>query len=883
MTAKFRVDATVTHAHPECGNGVTWSLELRRGATRQRLAAGIAQGPQEVKVHRIEHLAIQAGDLVSLLIGPRDGNHACDLTTIELKLTSTGDGEQTWDLAGDVSSDVLAGNPHADRFGNQGIWHFYTEPDKGGSETGPVIPAGSLLARWQLASNADEKRKLADDVQKLLTSGPPAGTGSPDVMLYRQLASLGGPLFGRIPRVRAGETLTKVSRANAQSLNPGMDRAEWGLDPARFGKHPSGRAIDAASLCVHAPSVITVRLPADLCSGCELVTTGVLDKDTGAMGSVQLEVVAGKPRRESGLLPSEVMVTVANGQWTANNQRTSYATPIIVNEKSATRQRIESAFDDFRRLFPAALCYTKIVPVDEVVTLTLFYREDDQLARLMLNETQQARLNRLWDELHYISQDALSLVDAFAQLMEYATQDADPKVFEPMRKPINDRAAAFRQHLIDTRPKHLDALLDFAGRAYRRPLTEAESQDLRALYGKMRKQEIPHDEAFRLLLARVLVAPAFLYRVEKPGPGAGQGPISDWEVASRLSYFLWSTQPDEELRQAAAAGRLSDPKTLVAQMRRMLHDPKTRRLATEFACQWLHIVDFDHLDEKSERHFPTFAGLRGAMYEESIQFFTDLFQNDGSVLDILNADYTFLNEPLAKHYGIPLRQASQPAGQPASADPRSGWHRVDGIKQYGRGGILGQATTLAKQSGASRTSPILRGNWISEVLLGERLPRPPKGVPVLPEDEAATDGLTVRQLVEKHSSDAKCAVCHRRIDPFGFSLEGFDAIGRRRAKDLGDRLIDTRVKAMDGAQFDGLDGLRTYLLTVRGEAFVRQFCRKLLGYALGRSVQLSDEPLLTLMQSELKAKNHHFVSAVEVIIRSRQFREIRGRETAYLE
>jgi hypothetical protein len=206
---------------------------------------------------------------------------------------------------------------------------------------------------------------------------------------------------------------------------------------------------------------------------------------------------------------------------------------------------------------------------------------------------------------------------------------------------------------------------------------------------------------------------------------------------------------------------------------------------------------------------------------------------------------------------------------------------VGGIKRYGRGGILGQATTLAKQSGASRTSPILRGNWISEVLLGERLPRPPKGVPLLPEDEAATEGLTVRQLVEKHSSDSRCAVCHRRIDPLGFSLEGFDAIGRRRDKDLGGRPIDTRAKTMDGAQFDGLGGLRDYLLTTRGEAFLRQFCRKLLGYALGRSVQFSDEPLLALMQSELKTKNHHFVSAVEAIVRSRQFREIRGRETAY--
>ena len=211
------------------------------------------------------------------------------------------------------------------------------------------------------------------------------------------------------------------------------------------------------------------------------------------------------------------------------------------------------------------------------------------------------------------------------------------------------------------------------------------------------------------------------------------------------------------------------------------------------------------------------------------------------------------------------------------------WRRVDGVKKYSRGGILAQATTLAKQSGASRTSPILRGNWISEVLLGEKLPKPPKGVPLLPDDEAATEGLTVRQLVEKHVSDPKCAVCHRRIDPFGFSLEAFDAIGRHRDKDLGDRPIDTHVKTMDGAEFDGLDGLRNYLLTKRRDAFVRQFCRKLLGYALGRAVQLSDEPLLTEMQNELAAQRLQVDVAVETIVRSRQFREIRGTETAFEE
>ena len=295
---------------------------------------------------------------------------------------------------------------------------------------------------------------------------------------------------------------------------------------------------------------------------------------------------------------------------------------------------------------------------------------------------------------------------------------------------------------------------------------------------------------------------------------------------------------------------------------------KTRRLATEFACHWLHIDDFEHLDEKSERHFPTFADFAARWPRNRFCFLPICFSTAVRCSNILDADYTFLNEPLARHYGIPGVTGPE-------------WRRVDGVKKFSRGGVLAQATTLAKQSGASRTSPILRGNWISEVLLGERLPKPPKGVPPLPDDEAATEGLTVRQLVEKHVSDPKCAVCHRRIDPYGFSLEAFDAIGRHREKDLGDRPIDTRVTAMDGAEFDGLDGLRNYLLTKRRDAFLRQFCRKLLGYALGRAVQLSDEPLLTEMQSELAANDYKVDAAVETIVRSRQFREIRGMETAF--
>jgi hypothetical protein len=856
MTA--RVEAGVTHAHPECGNGVTWMLELRRGTTRQRLAAGTAQGDKLVKVGPVESVSMQKGDVIALLIGPRDGNHSCDLTAIELTITADDKERTAWSLSQDVSPDILAGNPHDDRKGNKDVWHFFGEPDKDAGPMAPVIPAGSLLAKWRAAAGG-ERSKLAGEVQALLMGAAPAAKESADAVLHRQLTATNGPLFSSIFRKPTGEKPLK---------DPAPAAGHWGLDPALFGKHPDGTVIDAASLCVKAPAMMTLRLPADLAAGAELVTSATLDPRTGVDGSVQAQAVPGKPAGGAALTPGGTTVSNANGTWTDNNQRVTFAAPILVARDGAASGRIEAAFAHFRDLFPVALCYTKIVPVDEVVTLTLYHREDDHLARLMLDDAQVARLDRMWDELHYISHDAPALVDALEQLLQFATQDGDPRPFEHLKKVFGDRAAAFSKLLVDTEPKHLDALIAFAGKAYRRALTEAESRDLRGLYARLRAQEINHEDAFRLTLARVLVAPAFLYRAEKPVAGAAQGPVSDIELASRLSYFLWASQPDDELRAVAASGRLRDPSVLKAQTQRMLRDAKTRRLAIEFACQWLHISDFDHLDEKSERHFPTFLKLRGDIYEESIRFFTDLFQNNGTVLGILDADHTFLNEALARHYGIPGVTGAE-------------WRRVEGVKKYGRGGILGQAATLAKQSGASRTSPILRGNWVSEVLLGERLPRPPKDVPQLPDDPEAFAGLTVRQLTEKHSSDARCAVCHTRIDPFGFSLEAFDAIGARREKDSTGHTIDTRTKTKDGVEMEGLEGLRNYLLIVRRDAFVKQFCRKLLGYSLGRAVQLSDEPLLADLMSALKAKDYQLHVAIDMITSSRQFREIRGVGSAY--
>jgi hypothetical protein len=617
-----------------------------------------------------------------------------------------------------------------------------------------------------------------------------------------------------------------------------------------------------ADLHVQAPSVTEVRIPAAHAKDAEFVVMVRLPPDGDPETVLQAQISTSKPDKLTSLTASRADSAMAKGQWSDNNLRTTHSAPILVHDGSAARRRFEAAFDDFRQLFPTALCYTKIVPVDEVVTLTLFHREDVELKRLMLDDAQSAALDRMWDELRFVSEAPLKQVDVFEQLFQFATQDANPSVFEPMRAPITRDAEAFQKQLVEVEPRHVQAVLDFATRAWRRPLTDAEQSELRALYHRLRSQDLPHAAAVRMLLARVLVAPAFLYRGEKAAHGPKAAPVNDWELATRLSYFLWSSAPDAELSSLAASGKLHEPDVLAAQMRRMMKDARVRRLATEFGCQWLHIRDLDTLDEKSERHFPTFVSLRGAMLEEAVRFFTDLFQEDRSVLSLLDADHSFVNGALAKHYGLAVKT--------------DGWQRVDGLRARGRGGILGFAATLAKQSGASRTSPILRGNWLSEVVLGDKLPRPPKGVPVLPDE--APPGLTERQLIERHSSDAKCAACHRRIDPFGFALEGFDAIGRARTQDAAGLPIVTRTTLANGTEIEGLDGLRSHLLSDRRDDFLRQFCRKLLGYALGRGVQLSDKPLLATMLARLKETDYRTGSVIALIVQSPQFREVRGRD-----
>ncbi len=813
------IEAHVQDRH-SCGNGVRWILQHRRGNREQVLRTGVVDPGQMAPIESLDEFKVSSGDLVSIVIDARDGNHACDLTEIELRLTEIGGSERHWSLGEDCADSILEGNPHADQHGHLEVWHFYTGTDEQATDPSSAIPEDSILAQWLKAENATVAGELGQRLEEFLTEGLPENVSVADRRLVETMRDPTGPLFARVDQA--------AFMVFASDPRPELPE-DWGIDPALFDEE--------GNLVVSAPSSLPFRLPAALVDGAEFVVTGQLDGDGG---SVQLGLSSGSSEPSEELVPG---------------------VPVVVSPGSLAEKHVLRSFADFRDLFPAAMCYARVVPIDEVVTLILYHREDEHLARLMLDEDEKRRLDRLWDELAYVSHDAFRIEVALEQILEFATQDADPRKFAPMLEPVAAGAKAFRHRLRATEPGHVDALLAFAARAYRRPLTPEEEHGLRAFYHSLRQEALDHEAAFRLTLARIFAAPAFLYRAEEPVSGVKQGPVSPWEQATRLSYFLWASTPDAELTAAAASGNLNQPDVIAAQARRLLGDARTRRLAIEFACQWLHLRDFDQFDEKNERLYPEFAGLRGAMYEEAIRFFTDLMQNNGSILSILEADHTFVNADLRAFYGLPEKPSST----------TETWYRVESLRSHGRGGILGMAATLAKPSGASRTSPILRGNWVAETLLGERLPDPPAGVPQLP--EAVPQGLSERAMIERHSSDPACAKCHDRIDPYGFALESFDTIGRAR----NDKALDTRTRLPDGTEIEGLAGLRQYLVGDRREAFVRQFCRKLLGYALGRGVSLSDRPLLDEMMIKLEASDYRFHTAVECIVRSRQFREIRGR------
>ena len=395
-----------------------------------------------------------------------------------------------------------------------------------------------------------------------------------------------------------------------------------------------------------------------------------------------------------------------------------------------------------------------------------------------------------------------------------------------------------------------------AHRAFRRPVTNADLQPLYGFYEKARATG-DFENGIQAAIEAMLVSPEFLFRIEQDPRGALPGTphrITDVELASRLSFFLWSTMPDDELLDLAERGGLSEPSALERQVRRMLDDPRADALVSNFAGQWLQLRTIATL-RPDPVILPFDEALRQAFLTETTLFVSSIFREDRSLLDLLDGDYTFLNQRLAEHYGIPRVYGSQ-------------FRRVT-LTDPNRRGLLGQGSVLTVTSYPNRTSVVQRGKWILENLLGTPPPPPPPDVPEL---KAAPHGkpLSLREQMQEHRSNPTCAACHARMDPIGFALENYDAVGQWRTKDAG-APIDASGRLPDGTEFTGPDGLRQLLMTKYRDDFVRTATEKLLTYALGRGIEYYDGPTIRSIDRDAARDNYRMSSLILAVVKSAPF------------
>jgi hypothetical protein len=569
------------------------------------------------------------------------------------------------------------------------------------------------------------------------------------------------------------------------------------------------------------------------------------------------------------------------------------------------RAKYEAAFARFSRVFPTAFCLKergRFYPINTMDrerylgaglhSALGYFRDDTPLIELILDDKGKHELETLWHEFEFIGDytlrnytqfigtNARRVADKRESSQGFAAEAAiiaqrdltlrrtnaetDPRIFEAIRQYFdnaNTRIRAIEKARLAAEPRQLESLLQFAARAYRRPLQQTERDELLAYYRQVREQNrLSHEEAMRATLTSVLVSPDFLFRLDRVNATTkanGNAPLSANSLANRLSYFLWSSLPDDELLAHAAAGDLTKPAVLLAQTRRMLKDERARRLATEFGGNWLDFRRFENHNAVDRARFPAFTNqLRAAMYEEPIRFLTDVMQRDLPVQELLYGKHTFVNGVLARHYGMPAKSED--------------WQRVDNAHEYGRGGLLPMAVFLTQNAPGQRTSPVKRGYWVVRRVLGEMIPPPPPTVAELPADEAKTS-LPLRELLAQHRNNKACAGCHARFDAFGLVFEGYGPTGERRTNDLAGRAIDARAAFADNTQAEGIAGLQAYLRARREQDFLNTLSEKLLAFALGRSLQLSDEPLLETMKTKLAANGYKPSALIETIVTSPQF------------
>lgn len=591
--------------------------------------------------------------------------------------------------------------------------------------------------------------------------------------------------------------------ANLPAIKARIDELE--KTRAAFGRHPlQGRQIEPHVLALAAPVVFTLPLP----EGAHWLRAETrLDMQNPEVdeATVQWTIATDKPRDVTKIMPGVLTI------W----KRGTRASGQTMNDFNVMKAAFPDMFE--RRLEEVASNLHRWKP-----GIGVYYFSDEQLGQL-LGEADRNQLAAMKKDWGYTAIPNLN----------------------PQQQKEYDGAVLWHLH-------------EFAKRAWRRPLAEAEVRKLDALYFDGRGKELDRESSAREVLVRLLVSPHFLFKAETLPLAEAKGeivPLAAYELASRLSYFLWASLPDGDLRRVAEDGSLLKPEVLAAQTRRMLRDPRAAALAKEFAGQWLKFNGFDSHNSVDEKKYPQFTPeLRADMHREVVEFFTRLVRDDRNVSDIVAGDYTFLNERLARHYGIPGVTGAE--------------FREVKAAPYHRGGLLGMGAVLTKTSRPHRTSPVVRGDYLYQVVLGFSSPPPPPNVPKLP--DSAVKPASLRESLMQHRTDSACAVCHERIDPLGFALEGFDPIGRFRAADESGGKIDDTGELPGGVKFQGFEGLRDYLRKNEAQ-FLTQLTRKLLGYALGRQTLPSDKKLLQQMQSALRQNGGKFSAAVLEIVKSRQF------------
>lgn len=627
---------------------------------------------------------------------------------------------------------------------------------------------------------------------------------------------------------------------------------------------------------------------------------------------------------------------------------------LFVPQDAAVRVRYMEGFTAFSNVFPDAFYIDErgLMEGDNIYAkegrllsagshnAMGYFRDDTPLMQMILDEAGQKTLNALWRDFSTVAayHERMHLQFFFYERNEARTilTERDPEFnFAKSEDKANlsderiqrfsdlyvakaerkggqpETLAAFKEHFrivshdiraaerdrTASEPVQRQALLIFAQKAFRHPLSSAERADIQSFYTMLRQKEgLSHDDAMRDTLTRILLSPSFFFRLDMESPAvppeivpkgnplkraawtlnpvqtktsvdSGKTePLSDYALASRLSYFLWSSLPDDELLAHAAKGDLHRPDVLAAQTHRMLKNPKTRALATEFGGNWLDFRHFEEHNAVDKQRFPSFDdSLRQAMYEEPIHLMQDTFQNNGVVLDWIYGKYTFVNAPLAKHYGM---DDVKPTGD--------AWVRVGNADTYGRGGLLPMGVFLTKNASGLRTSPVKRGYWVVRRVLGEQIPPPPAVVPDLPKDEEHMGDKTLREALKQHRENPACASCHARFDSYGLVFEGFGPIGQRRASDGGGKPIDCSAPFPGGKEATGVAGLQEFIRQRRQNDFVDTFARKMLSYSLSRTLLPSDDLLLASLKNHLSASGYRFNALIDTIVASPQFRSRRA-------